>query len=275
MLSRFWALPLLACALRAQGNAPDRGANFYSLEKERALGAQLAAEYRRSVTVIENAAVNAYLTDLGRRIAARSQGPDFTYTFELVDDNTLLNEAPAFPGGAIFVPAQLILAARSEDELAGMMAHSIAHIAARHGTKQATKGEISSMGTGPLIMIGAWTGYATRQGLAPAVPLGFLQFRRASELQADSLAVQAMAAAGYNPASLADYVERTQPVDGLPAPVFRALPERDARVAAIRAAMQNLPVTTYPAHDSFAAIQDEILRLKEAMPAKAPPRLSR
>ena len=148
MLSRFWALPLLACALRAQGNAPDRGANFYSLEKERALGAQLAAEYRRSVTVIENAAVNAYLTDLGRRIAARSQGPDFTYTFELVDDNTLLNEAPAFPGGAIFVPAQLILAARSEDELAGMMAHSIAHIAARHGTKQATKGEISLDGDG-------------------------------------------------------------------------------------------------------------------------------
>jgi predicted Zn-dependent protease len=259
----------------AQENAPDRGVNFYSLEKERALGAQLAAEYRRSVTAIESAAVNAYLTDLGRRIAARAQGPDFTYTFELVDDNTLLNEAPAFPGGAIFVPAQLILAAKSEDELAGMMAHSIAHVAARHGTKQATKGATSTIGSAPLIMMAGWTGYAIRQGSALAVPLGFLQFQRASELQADSLAVQAMAAAGYNPASLADYVERTQPVDGLPAPVFRPLPDRDSRIAAIRAAIQNLPVTTFPPHDSLAAIQDEVMRLKTPIPAKTPPRLAR
>jgi beta-barrel assembly-enhancing protease len=254
MQRRWWALLLVAPAVGAQNAAPDRGVNFYSLEKERALGGQVAAEFRRSVTVIDSPAVNAYLNDLGQRIAAKSQGPAFTYTFELVDGApSLLNEPIALPGGPVFVPVALILAAKNEDELAGMMAHSIAHIAARHGTKLATKGEIVNQASIPLIMMGGWQGQT--------VPLGYVKFQRANELQADRLAVQSMAATGYNPSSLADYVERMQPAD--------------ARVAAIRSAIQVLSVTAHPPHDGFAAIQEEVARWKPAIPAKAPPRLAR
>jgi len=110
----------MVSGLIAQETNPARGVNFYSIEKEQALGAQLAREYRRDVTVIEDAAVKAYLDDLGQRLAAKAGGPAFRYTFELVsDDGIVLNEPVAFPGGTVFVSTGLIRAARSEDELAG------------------------------------------------------------------------------------------------------------------------------------------------------------
>ncbi|MCU1233882.1 MAG: peptidase Ste24p [Candidatus Solibacter sp.] len=271
-MHRLLTLVLAAPALLAQ---PDRGVNFYSIGKEQALGAQLAAEYRKGVTVIDNAMVNAYLNDLGQRLAAKTAGQTFTYTFELVDANPrFLNEPAAFPGGPIFIPAQLILAAKSEDELAGMLAHSIAHIAARHGTKQATKDQIVNQATVPLIYMGGSQGYALQQGQTLAVPFGFVKFQRQLELQADSLAVQTMAAAGYDPSSLADYIERAQPPDNLPPPSISPLPGRTARLESIRTAIDALPPATYPPHDAFAGIQEEAARLN-VRPAKAPPRLAR
>ncbi len=261
--------------LFAQEPSPARGVNFYSIEKEQALGAQISKEYRRGVTVIEDAAVKAYLDDLGQRLAAKAQGPPFTYTFELVsDDGIVLNEPVAFPGGPVFVPTSLIRAARSEDELAGMLAHAIAHIAARHGTKLETRGEMLNQATIPLIYMGGWTGYAMRQGAAIAVPLGFLKFLRQSELQADALAVRTMAAAGYDPQALVNYMERVLPADVAPPSPMSALPGHDARLAALRKAVEGIPASTYPAHDGFAAIQEAVARL-DVKPAKAPPRLAR
>jgi predicted Zn-dependent protease len=271
MRVRACILLLFLPALRAQ----DSGANFYSLEKELALGAQLAAEYRRNVTPIDSPTVSAYLNEIGQRLVAASHGPAFPYRFELVDASpTLVNEPAAFPGGPIFVSAQLILAAKNEDEFAGMLAHSIAHIAARYGAKQATKEQIVNQASVPLIMMGGWSGYAIRQGQALAVPVGFLKFQRQIELQADRLAVQSMSAAGYNPASLADYVERVQPEDSMPPKSTNPLPDRASRVAEIRAAIQDLPAAAYPPHNGFAAIQAEVARLA-AKPAKAPPSLAR
>ena len=119
----------------AQRSPPRR--NFYSIEKEKALGAQLAAEYRRQARVIDAPSVNAYLNELGQRLAAQAPATGFTYTFELVDDDqTWIHEAAAFPGGPVFVPASLILAAANEDELAAMLAHAIAHIATRQETRR-------------------------------------------------------------------------------------------------------------------------------------------
>ena len=244
--------------------------NPYSIEKEQALGNQLATAYRRGATLPDNAAVNAYLTGLGRRIAAHAGGPAYPYTFVLVeDDRIFLHEPVAFPGGKIFVSTGLILAAASEEELAGMLAHSIAHIAAHHGVKQGARNTPI-----PLIFMGGWQGYAVPQDQSMAVPLGFVKAYRQNELDADALAVQAMAAAGYNPTSLIDYITRLQPADALPTPATRPTPDRDARLTALRAAIEKLPAATYPAHDNFAAIQEQVKRA-EAKPAKAPPRLAR
>jgi predicted Zn-dependent protease len=246
---------LLARAVWAQTPAPAGGVNFYSLEKEQALGAQLASEYRRTASVIESPPVTEYLNRLGRRLAARVPGAALTYSFEPVDDDRAFPHEPVtFPGGHVFVPASLILAARNEDELAGMLAHSIAHIAARHGTREAAGGPLANQAAIPLIYMGGWQGNA--------VPLGFVKLQRRSELEADALAAQTMAAAGYNPAALIDSIERLQP------------PDRDARLVALRAGIVNLRAATHPEQDGFPAIQEEVRRLT-AKPAKAPPRLAR
>ena len=184
--------------------APGRGVNFYSIEKEQALGAQLAAEYRRQIRAFDAPSVNAYLDELGQRLAAQAPATGFTFTFELVDDDqTWIHEAAAFPGGPVFVPASLILAVSSEDELAAMLAHAIAHIATRQETRQMTRVQIVNQSAIPLINMGGWNGYAIRQGASLAVPIGFLAFQRKHELESDQLAVRFLSSAGYDPQALA------------------------------------------------------------------------
>jgi predicted Zn-dependent protease len=267
---------LLACAtLSAQTPTPGRGVNFYSIEKEKALGAQIAAEYRHQARVLDSPSINAYLDDLGQRLAAQAPATGFTYTFELADDDqTWIHEAAAFPGGPVFVPASLILAAADEDELAGMLAHAIAHIATRQETRQMTRGQMMNQAGMPLIMMGGWNGYAIRQGSALAVPLGFLSFQRKNELDADQLAVGILAAAGYNPQSLARYIERVQPADPPLRNAMAPYPDKDQRLAALRAAIEQLPPATYSAHPGLDVIHLDVTKLT-ARPAKAPPRLAR
>src|SRR5215469_11858781 len=177
-MSRFL---VLVCFFAASASAQDagKGINFYSLEKEMALGRQLAAQFQRDTTPLVSPAALAYINGIGQHLVAQFGGPPFTYTFALVaDDPTVMHEVAFFPGGYLFVPASLILAAKDEDELAGMLAHAIAHIASRDGTRQATKAELVNTSTVPVMYFGGWTGYAIRQGQSMAVPLGLLQMWR-------------------------------------------------------------------------------------------------
>src|ERR1035438_3249034 len=225
------------------------------------------ATYR---TYLRSAAA-AILHCSGSAPAAR----DLAYTFELVDDDqTWIHEAAAFPGGPVFVPSSLILAAADEDELAGMLAHAIAHIALRQFTREQTKGQIVKYATIPLIYMGGWNGYAIRQGAALAVPIGFLAFQRKNELESDQVAARILAAAGYDPQALARYIERVQPADP-PLPNATApYPGKDTRLAALQAAIRQLPPAAYSAHPGLDAIHRDVTQLT-ARPAKTPPRLAR
>jgi predicted Zn-dependent protease len=255
--------------------APGRGVNFYSIEKEQALGAQLATDYRGQTRVFDAPSVNAYLDELGQRLAAQAPAPGFTFTFELVDDDqTWIHEAAAFPGGPVFVPASLILAVSSEDELAAMLAHAIAHIATRQETRQMTRVQIVNYATIPLINMGGSSGYAIRQGAALAVPLGFLPFLRQRELESDQVAASILSSAGYDPQALARYIERVQPADPPLRNPMTPYPAKDQRLAALQTAIQQLPPATYSAHPGLDAIQQEVTKLT-ARPAKTPPRLAR
>jgi predicted Zn-dependent protease len=282
---RLLALLLFCATLSAQQPSPNptpigvispgRGVNFYSIEKEKALGAQLAAEYRRQTREIDAPSVNAYLDELGQRLAAQSPATGFAYTFELTDDEqTWIHEAPAFPGGPVFVPATMILAAADEDELAAMLAHAIAHIATRQQTREITKGQVVNYATIPLIRTGGWNGYAIRQGTALAVPIGFVTFQRKNELESDQLAVRILSSAGYDPQALARYIERVQPADPALRNPMAPYPDKDKRLEALQAAIQQLPAAAYSAHPGLDAIQQEVTRLT-ARPAKTPPRLAR
>ena len=152
-----------------------RGPNFYSLEKEIALGKQLAQEVERQTKVIDDPIVAEYVNRVGQNIV-RNSDCKVPFTIKVVEDESV--NAFALPGGFFFVNTGLILRADNEAELAGVMAHETAHVCARHGTRQATKAELANYMTIPLIFMGGWAGYAIRQGAGLAIPLGFLTFSR-------------------------------------------------------------------------------------------------
>ena len=241
-------LGLAGAAAMAQREEVGKGVNFYSIEKEIALGKELAEEFRRGNRMVESPVAAAYVNELGQRLVKEIGGPAFSYTFEIVaDDPTAAHEVAAFPGGFLFVPSSLILAAKDEDEFAGMLAHGVAHVAARHGTKVATKAEIANIAAAPLIYMGGWTGYAMRQGNEQALPMAMVQAWRRLELDADGLAVKAMAAVGYDPAALVRYLERQQE-------------DAARRVAALRAVIEGLPAKVYGEHDGWGRVQDAVRR---------------
>lgn len=260
---------LFTLALSAQDS--PKGVNFYSLEKERALGQQIAQQYRVQATLIESPELKSRVEALVRSLIP----PDskYTYSAELTaSDNTLLQEPAAFPGGILFIPSGLILAAQNMDELAGMIAHSIAHIETQHGTRLATKAQIIDQATVPLIFMGGWSGYAIQQGAALAIPLAMVKAVRTHELQADMVAAQIMSAAGFQPGRLADYIERVQPADSDPPNARFPLPARAERVAALRA----IPGPSAAPTTSLDLTELQNL-LRRELPAntKVPPRLGR
>jgi predicted Zn-dependent protease len=270
----FGASSLLACAAVAQQpRQPSPAVNSYSIEKEIALGNQLADGFQRGTRALESTAALAYVSGIGNRLAAQMGGPPLAYQFALIaDDPTAIHEVIAFPGGFLFVPASLILAANDEDELAGMLAHAIAHIVARDALRSAAKPAAGNTGA-PRVYMGGRTGYATPQGQAPVIPVGMLPTWRSHELDADRLAARAMAAAGYDPAALARYIERVQRPDEIE-PGMSALPQRSDRVRAIRDVIGRLPAQAYRPHEGFEKVQEEVRRLTATAP-HAPPTLSR
>jgi len=230
-----WCVAVLSVGIvHAQAPPPGRGVNFFSKEREIELGQQLSAEFRKTAMPLDDAEVGGYVQRVGARLAAQFP-PEWTYEFETVrgPSSVPTHEPAAFPGGFVFVSTDLILAARNEDEFAGMLAHAMAHVAARHATRLAAKSQIG--------LIGAPARGAN--GPALALHLGLLTFQRANEREADYLAVQAMSAAGYDPASLASYIERVQPAAEEGTLVSQPMPSRDQRVSAIRDAIGKLPRT--------------------------------
>src|SRR3979409_534312 len=152
-----------------------KGVNFYSLEKEIALGKQLAQEVERQAKIIDDPVIAEYVNRVGQNLV-RNSDAKVPFTIKVLDSEEV--NAFALPGGFFFVNSGLILKADSEAELAGVMAHEIAHVAARHSTKRETKGQLAQLATIPLILLGpgGWAGYGIYQGLNFAIPLTFLKF---------------------------------------------------------------------------------------------------
>ena len=245
---------MLALALAAPGRVfaenpekdPDqignrnvgKGVNFYSLEKEIALGKQLASEVERQAKIINDPVIAEYVNRVGQNLV-RNSDAKVPFTIKVIDSEEV--NAFALPGGFFFVNSGLILKADNEAELAGVMAHEIGHVAARHGTKQATRGEIAQLGMIPLIFMGGWTGYGIYQAASVLVPVGFLKFSRAMESEADLLGLEYMYKAGYDPTAFVDFFEKIETLEkrkpGTVAKVFSTHPPTDSR---IQAAQKNI-----------------------------------
>jgi len=127
-----------------------KGVNFYSLEKEIALGKELAQEVERSAKLIDDPVVTEYVNRVGQNLV-RNSDARVPFTIKVIDSDEV--NAFALPGGFFYVNSGLILRAQEESELAGVRAHEISHVTARHGTKKRTKGEIMQLATIPLILL--------------------------------------------------------------------------------------------------------------------------
>ena len=241
LLAGFASLALTAVApglARSQGSGGKaKGPNFYSVDTEKELGKQVAREVERSSKLIDDPVVADYVNRIAQTIAKNSDAK-FPITVRIIDSKEI--NAFTLPGGYQYVNRGLILAAQSEAELAGVLAHSIAHTAMRSETKQATKSELMQLTLIPAMIFTpySWVDYSSMfQGLNLAIPVAFLKFSRDAQRAADFYAVQYLYKAGYNAESYPQFLERVglQTLKGQNIPkTFSAFPPLPERVKATR-----------------------------------------
>jgi beta-barrel assembly-enhancing protease len=216
--------------------------NFYSFDKEVALGRQFAQEVDRSAKLVEDPIIVEYINKVGQNLVLHSDAK-VPFTIKVIDTDEI--NAFALPGGFFYVNKGLILAADNEAELAGPMAHEIAHVAARHGVEQASKGQIVNWASLPLIFMGGWGGFAVQQAASLAIPMGFLKFNRNAEYEADMLGVQYLWATGYDPHSMSTFFEKLQAQEkkkpGTMARIFSTHPMVGDRIDKVNALIARFP----------------------------------
>jgi predicted Zn-dependent protease len=153
-----------------------------------------------------------YVNRVGQNLV-RNSDAKVPFTIKVIDSEEV--NAFALPGGFFFVNSGLILKADSEAELAGVMVHEIAHVAARHGKRAATKDELSQIGmlAAAIAMPYGWTSFGIREGASMMIPIGFLTFSRANEREADHLGLQYMYQAGYDTTAFVDFFEKIETLE--------------------------------------------------------------
>src|ERR1700724_750655 len=233
-----------------------KGINFYSIEKEIALGKGLAQEVERSSKLIDDPVVTEYVNRVGQNLV-RNSDAQVPFTIKVIDSDVV--NAFALPGGFFYVNSGLILHADEESELAGVMAHEIAHVCARHGTKQATKGDIMQLASIPAMIFipYTWAGYAMYQGMNFMIPVTFLKFSRDAEREADYLGLQYMYKAGYDPNSFVSFFEKVEALEkkqpGSVPKIFATHPPTPDRIEAA----QKEIATILPAREEYIVSTSE------------------
>lgn len=187
-----------------------KGFNLYSLKRERELGQSIAAALDRNTKLINDAVVTDYINRLAQKIVANSDA-DVPFTIKVIDGGDI-PRAYGLPGGFLYVDSALIVSADGEAELVSVMAHEIAHVAARHATRALTRQRMSHMATLMALMAGP-AGVAAEDVSGIAGPLSLKKFARDAEYEADLLAIEYAYSAGYDPQSLMDALEKLHAIE--------------------------------------------------------------
>jgi len=207
--------------------------DWYSLETEIRVGKQYSMMVENSVKLVQDPVVNEYVNRIGQNLV-RNSDAQVPFTIKVIDSDEI--NAFALPGGFFYVNSGLILAADEEAELAGVMAHEISHVCARHAMRQQTRSNWAQIATIPLIFVGGGIGYGIYEASGLALPLTFMKFQRDFEAEADYLGLQYMYKTGYDPQAFISFFEKIQAKEkkkpGTIAKAFASHPQTPDRIEA-------------------------------------------
>ena len=184
--------------------------NWYSIEGQVASGRQYAQQIESQIKLINDPVITEYVNRVGQNLV-RNSDAQVPFTIKVIDSDVV--NAMALPGGFFYVNSGLILAADEEAEMAGVMAHEIAHVAACHYGREMTRANLLQLASLASIFMGGPLGYGIYQGLGLAIPLTFLHFSRGFEAEADYLGIEYMYRAGYDPSAFVSFFEKIQAME--------------------------------------------------------------
>lgn len=206
--------------------------NWYSVEKQVAMGRSFAQQLEAQVKLVNDPVVSEYVNRIGQNLV-RNSDAQVPFTIKVIDSDVV--NAMALPGGFFYVNSGLILAADEEAEVAGVMAHEIAHVAACHAAREMTRGTLLQMASIPFIFVGGGIGYAGYEAAGIASMFGFLKFSRGFEAEADYLGIEYMYRSGYDPSAFVSFFEKVQAMEkkkpGTLAKAFDTHPQSADRIA--------------------------------------------
>jgi hypothetical protein len=274
-------LLLLACELAAQGPRRLRpGFNLFTKEQDIELGKEAARQVEKEMIVVTDPVLNDYVRRIGEKLAATPEADGFPYSFKIVHDKTI--NAFALPGGPTYLHTGLLAAADNEAQVAGVMAHEIAHVALRHGTNQLSKANLiqlpAALAAAAVDRTGSLWGRLVQMGINLGAGSLLLKYSRDAERDADLLGTRIMARVGYDPREMARFFEKLEASGGSRGlQFFSDHPNPGNRIKAVEAEIQYLPQRTYTTGDprEFEKIKQRVASLGEPPARKSsPPRPS-
>jgi predicted Zn-dependent protease len=238
--------------------------DWYSLETEIRMGKQYSMMIESSSKMVNDPVVTEYVNRIGQNLV-RNSDAQVPFTIKVIDSDVV--NAFALPGGFFYVNSGLILAADEEAELAGVMAHEIAHVCARHAMRQMTRANLANIGTIPLIFVGGGIGYAVRSAAGIGLPLTFVSFQRGFEAEADYLGLQYMYKTGYDPQAFVAFFEKIEALEkkkpGTLDKAFSTHPQTPDRIEA----SQKEIATILPARPEYTVTTSEFDEVKARLAA--------
>ena len=228
--------------------------NWYSVEGQVSMGRRYAQEVETQVKLINDPVITEYVNRIGQNIV-RNSDAQVPFTIKVIDSDVV--NAMALPGGFFYVNSGLILAADEEAEMAGVMAHEIAHVAACHIARQMSRQQLAQLMTIPLIFVGGGIGYGAYEAAGPAGFLALMKFQRGFEAEADYLGVQYMYRSGYDPSAFVSFFEKIQAMEkkkpGTLAKAFETHPQTPDRIEKTQAEIAKI----LPAKQEYVVTSSE------------------